>query len=664
MGVSKDWWDICSASPYVYRCNPQTMKLTFQQKYQECDNKCSCHDMNPKPKPLNWAQGQVPKGGGWSKREIDSDETKANVQVEARQEQPVVIPHPWVQPWPWSHDDGAAWSPGYEMVCFTNDEQSKDLTKSCDMGPWIYYCETDGNMSSIQARDDCNKQCRCVAMDPRPSPINWVVGQMPHPPGLRRRTTIEANTAAGISIEAEAVEEAFSNPDQGSESALGLSTVGLQACDPAGQTFSKLERRHYWTVICNPNDQPSKAWTDLCRKEPWSYVCDAGGKMSYAKKFEKCDELCECKNVNPVPNFPLGKPAWWPNKPGQPSKLNSDLESPQEADISSASASLGKRDSVWGLVCKYQESGDQPMKEDEKMTRLCIDPPYGYNCDKRGQRTRSGKQSGTCDDQCFCRNMNPKPRVLGWVYDQVPASGSWKKFFRRIFGTGEGSVSDTTATNETSLPDAEAHIDNDDKAATTYDGQQEQTSPRSEPTSDRVGLVRRHEYAVVCELDGQRDSKITEACRSSPRVYSCDANGRLSKRKYDYYCDQHCACQDMNPKPLRVDVPMGSIPNPCKFCKRGADQREDRELFQGSTQLPAVVMADLDAKSLSGKKGLLDEVWILDCSYRDGTQDLALVRKCHLERSVSCSADGQLQSKQSSIDGRCAAMCFCYQRPV
>ncbi|KPI44853.1 uncharacterized protein AB675_2722 [Cyphellophora attinorum] len=387
-------------------------------------------------------------------------------------------------------------------------------------------------------------------MDPRPSPINWVIGQMPHPPGVQRRAAIESSTAAG------------------------------------------------------------------------------------------------------------------------------------ETDIELRSASLTKRDSEWGLVCKYQESGDQPMREDEKMTRLCIDPPYGYNCDKRGQRTRSGKQSGTCDDQCFCRNMNPKPRVLGWVYDQVPASGSWRKLVKAIFGISDGKVDNNTIAdggrsemmdadkdnsanvaaipqqaNSTSRPGAEAHIESDDKATTTYDGQQEQTSPRFEPSSGGVELMTRHEYAVVCELDGQRDSKVTEACRRPPRVYSCDANGRLSKRKYDYYCDQHCACQDMNPKPLRVDVPMGSIPNPCHFCKRDADDDGDRESSPGGTEL-------MDGDVVDGEKTSFDVVWVLDCSYQDGTQDLALVRQCHLERNVSCSADGQLQSEQPSVDGRCAAVCFCYQRPV
>ena len=60
--ANKELWELCNASPYVYRCLGDGT-MTKQQYLPHCSSLCKCHDMNPRPKILNWAIGQVPKGG-------------------------------------------------------------------------------------------------------------------------------------------------------------------------------------------------------------------------------------------------------------------------------------------------------------------------------------------------------------------------------------------------------------------------------------------------------------------------------------------------------------------------------------------------------------------------------------------------------------------------
>jgi hypothetical protein len=97
-------------------------------------------------------------------------------------------------------------------------------------------------------------------------------------------------------------------------------------------------------------------------------------------------------------------------------------------------------------------------------------------------------------------------------------------------------------------------------------------------------LSKRHNYALVCELDGSRDVDVTRSCASGPRYYSCDGNGRLCKSAHDDYCDQHCACQNLTPARVfkagslkysggRMSKGLGV--SGCSSCKRGKEPEKD-----------------------------------------------------------------------------------------
>lgn len=242
--------------------------------------------MNPHPKPLNWVAGQVPKGGGWRRRQIESDAERHDVEYSNVTDLDMPAPQKKLD-WPWHHNHDHPGLMYYELVCFTDDKEDKTLTQSCDFAPWIYGCDLDGNLTSLQERDDCQKQCRCVPDNPRPAVVNWPEGAVPRP-GFWKRDAADAAVEGQDTISNEASEGTVLPAAGNGHSAASADAENELS---VSETTRKLLPRHDWTVICHTNNAPSKQWTDLCTKEPWSYVCDEGGKMKSSKQFDRCDQL-------------------------------------------------------------------------------------------------------------------------------------------------------------------------------------------------------------------------------------------------------------------------------------------------------------------------------------------------------------------------------------
>ena len=78
----------CVAPPYRYTCNQNSFVgwVTFDQT---CATNCRCVNINPRPKIINWAVGQVPASGSWGKRALatSSDSTEGDAQQPEADEQ-------------------------------------------------------------------------------------------------------------------------------------------------------------------------------------------------------------------------------------------------------------------------------------------------------------------------------------------------------------------------------------------------------------------------------------------------------------------------------------------------------------------------------------------------------------------------------------------------
>lgn len=949
-GESRDWTEICIGNPYKYRCS-NAGKMSFTEKYDECSNKCTCHYMNPHPKPLNWAIGQVPKGGSWGKRgevvdQVASPDDKAVAAVDLMEA--------------WPREDPFVDYVDYRLVCFQNDRPDRELTVSCaNFDPWHYWCDLEGNVTNWEPRDDCQRQCHCVAQNPSPIVLNWPAAYARVQQTLVQDELEESDTEMAVVAQVEEIDAQILDSED------RHATVNT----PPGK---QLLARHDYAMICYPNNEPSRAWTQVCSGMPWQYSCTGDGTLEYRRKYDQCDRLCECTRVNPVPYF---KPGTYPVSP--PKEKRNEVEVAGDSTSQTEWRAREKRHD-YALVCRIKWEGE--WNEDTTITRFCMASPYRYSCDSGGEISCLESNSN-CNVKCICKNINPRPKPLNWLINQVPKSGGWARrqdevsalevaaiskrsvlekrhdyavvcriYYRREWiedltttqmcmseplkytcnglgqlikvtnnqncnercickninpkpaplnwlvgqmpksgSWGRRDIDDSLASTSAEATETDTvqqdhilekrdHIEKrhdfalicktngeDDAAKTrrctsipfqytcggggqigrrgrspeceascfchymnprphilnwldgqtpksgswgrtvdtgsaqlvetheqqeddphrrvekrdriekrhdfalicrTIDEDAEHTrycmnlpysyscnsigqvtyrqrtvvcelecgcrnmnpkprilnwaagqSPKSgswgqaralengavdvdqttqeldaslEKRDDLLGpsvgnniragstsrpqtLSKRHDYALICELDGKRDSTITKSCSTSPRLYSCDSYGGLTKAKYDSYCDQHCACQNMNPKPFIMNAKQGSIPNPCVFCRRDEDARvvqgeEQRTIDAGpaaQTQLPdipeATVATEDPAEPTTSK---LDQVWVLDCNYGDGSQDLSLVYHCAADLGVICDAKGGLLSQQGHVPEQCADRCFCSLRPV
>lgn len=248
----------------------------------------------------------------------------------------------------------------------------------------------------------------------------------------------------------------------------------------------------------------------------------------------------------------------------------------------------------WELCCAMAGTTSCNME----LTSTCR-ADYRFKCELSGALT-SRKDSGECKKLCACYEwsedegkpptVSPRAVVQGLSleasspYDFVDYARKVPREEARIKEDDEPSA---LLSDGAQMLKTDAKLSTQSEEATRNDldsvlQDHEHLPGTGSPETSR--LSKRHNYALVCELDNVRDNQITRSCAAAPRYYSCDKFGGLIKTQYDNYCDQHCACQHMNPNPLIVDDPFltpdGRIPNagvnlrPCTWCKR-ADTEHD-----------------------------------------------------------------------------------------
>jgi hypothetical protein len=184
----------------------------------------------------------------------------------------------------------------------------------------------------------------------------------------------------------------------------------------------------------------------------------------------------------------------------------------------------------------------------------------GLKCEFDGTMTQR-KQNQDCSRRCGCFEWTAeegKPPTI----PRRAVSRNTEKQKGKIQGNGEAEEEKAKAQAmeaaspfdfpdyQRKVPRKEVEDSAGQKSSSAEVSDQEEPEAIGHP--GKPNLARRHNYALVCELEGVRDAHITRSCATGPRYYSCDRMGILSKRSYDSYCDQHCACQYMNTPVFRA----------------------------------------------------------------------------------------------------------------
>lgn len=245
------------------------------------------------------------------------------------------------------HDDILRRSPlhDWNLICHPKDDSGKDWTEVCGKAPRNYACTDAGDMVYDQHLSDCNRLCGCSNTDLEPgSSIPGMDPDRQMPPEIR-------------------------------------------AVDASIDNISRRGPLHDWAMICHPNDQPSKEWTELCRKEPRKYECTEAGKLQYAKQYSECDRLCECSSANPRPVLRGGViPISGPGP---------IVGAQQPVEV----AKLEPR-SGWLLKCEHDDGS-----EDIDLTHECIQS-HSVACGNDGKifpMVMLGSAVGKCMKLCHCQ---------------------------------------------------------------------------------------------------------------------------------------------------------------------------------------------------------------------------------------------------------------------
>jgi hypothetical protein len=594
---NKDWTKFCAQAPDSYRCNGQG-QITYSKKHWFCDDICYCHNMNPKPAILSLMVGQMPKpipprsqsghnelGPGLLDADFSSDRSpQKRFTVEKRH--------------------------NFALVCSLRSGPHRGWTEACQAGPFSYRCNGAGQITVGQQDNLCSRICTCHNMNPRPAILGLLVGSIPKPipprsqferehgadPGdtaltwsssIQKRSFVAKRHSFALVCSEKGkanrdwTEICLTSPLQYRCDGQGKLTAnqrwvncearcachnmnpapailplivgsGLKPVGPgsrprersakneaaSGAQIESLQtshkgKRHNYALVCNEKNQPNRKLTESCLASPYKYTCNGGGIIDYAERTYDCEAKCICHNMNARPAIlPLMVGSSQP-KPIPPrdvrngSQMTSDLE---------------KRHS-WAFICN-----DKDGKPDRKLTDECIGVPWSYYCKSDGLRDYRDPL-WKCEQTCKCHNMNPKPLMLGLLVGSVPKPIPPRMHLERA--EQEAAEEDQVVVGDV-LP------------SPSVEQQVEGSAHR---------LSKRHNYALVCELDGIRDAEITRSCSALPRYYSCDRYGALTKSKYDSYCDQHCACQNMNPNPMML----GKVAKPCTFCKRDDESNDDTQ---------------------------------------------------------------------------------------
>jgi hypothetical protein len=319
----------------------------------------------------------------------------------------------------------------------------------------------------------------------------------------------------------------------------------------------------------------------------------------------------------------------------------------------------------WYLTC----AGDDVLS-----LQFCQQRLHGYYC-RRNQVHHNGKEYIMCAAACVCKLAHP---TLGCHYVRGMCFNSQAdidQFGQSLANPANQAFADIDGFAAIRTEALQARTKNP-----ALDTQVQEPQPLySDPQSNAIDLVEQqseqpmrdgtnrtfppvlkqrdteqpaHNFAIVCiEKDW------TRMCSGGDLKYSCDKNGRITKKKLDLYCDAICGCVDLAATP--------------RCFRNGAwlttcfDTLETREI-SGNELLALQSNHDLtetnaDAAHTSGDLPMY--------CVTNGTIDTRLTEFCS-EHHYHCSlammdghAKSSLHSDMETVN-RCADNCYCVGNSV
>lgn len=446
-----------------------------------------------------------------------------------------------------------------------------ELTATC-RADFRFKCELDGTLTHRKTSDECSKLCTCFENDsfgpptisPRDktkatlvegaSPFEYI-DYTPHVPRQEAESEVHEHNASSTALH-ESV-----NTDL---EVFGASSSAHSADE--SYDYSDLETRgpsHAWAIVCATLNkqtgrlEANRTWTEYCSQAPRHYTCLGTGQRYRVQVDAYCENSCVCVNMEPTPQCllkvlqtPVSCKVRWDGskRRSRPEESVAFLLAPETTKTVSDISDL-KVSPAWELKCLKSENNH----EDDDAGEYCATAPSLYSCNSQGAM-EAGGISLKCNQQCHCaRRTGPESQrsTKLTARDELHTGDATRVPSRRLAQAPKGLYA-----REAPADDIEAlPIDPATESIQDVDGESALVQPQvaselfqnddldgGRSHSTRAGvLTRRHNYALVCELDGARDTHITRSCAAAPRYYSCDRFGALIKTRYDNYCDQHCA---------------------------------------------------------------------------------------------------------------------------
>lgn len=432
------------------------------------------------------------------------------------------------------------------------------LTSTCRTD-FRFKCQLDGTLTHRKDSEECSKLCTCfqwTEADGKPPTVlprdttkaKLVEGASPfeyadYTPRVPRQEAGSEDHEANASTTAQ-------HASAGTELEVFDTLSNAQSAEEL-ENYSDLEVRgpsHAWALVCATQNkktgalEPNRTWTEFCTQAPRHYSCLGNGQRYRVQVAAYCENACVCVNLEPTPQCLLKvletpvscKVRLDGSKLRSPPRESVALLPYPETNKNESDKSDLKASPAWKLKCLNSESNH----EEDAAGDYCAAAPLLYSCNNHGTMEAEGI-SLKCNEECHCARRNEDESLRGprlTTRGKLPADGTLHKPSRRLTQDPEWLHARDALMNDIQPP----HVDPGTESTSEFLENGDLDGGRS--LSARAGvLTRRHNYALVCELDGARDTHITRSCAAGPRYYSCDRFGALIKTRYDNYCDQHCA---------------------------------------------------------------------------------------------------------------------------
>ncbi|KAK5955618.1 hypothetical protein OHC33_003259 [Knufia fluminis] len=336
--------------------------------------------------------------------------------------------------------------------------------------------------------------------------------------------------------------------------------IDIQASteDTSTAAVSHLEKRHDYAMVC----ANAVAHTTYCQRSPREYYCSQNGflvqKTTATVRYAPCEEQCVCVNVDPKPRCLVGYS-------GTSFCVRSLPDGGSIEYTSTAAISNLEKRHDYAMVCGNAIPHTNWRQRSPREY-------YSTSTGKLAQQTTATERYVPCEENCACVNLNPKPRCfVGWsgtsfCVRSLPNGGGIEYLktipFEDIDPSDFNEAEEAEVIHISELTDHAAELE-----ATIEPNVLEAFHDLARREEEQIGSVEAHPQPPFPDRTGGDstgwymlcvDREDTELCWQSYGYY-CTRAGKLAQapalpldppRTKLPYCERHCVCENLYPKPV------------------------------------------------------------------------------------------------------------------